>query len=142
MTNPSTIWAQLSLPNPASGSLPFVANDNQTIVTDVSNFNYDPVGLQLFIQNGLNVGYSTVATPGVSVTCNTASGRITVPAGNASFTLNNLLITANSIVLVHMETNDATSFNIRTIIPSLGKVVVTLNAASTGPIVFSYLVFN
>jgi hypothetical protein len=142
MANPSTIWGQLAIPNPAAGSIPFVYTDNFTIITDVSNFSYDPVGTQLFVAGGFNCGYLQNGVASNSPTVNTASGRVTVPAGNASFTLNNALILAASIVVVNMETNDATATTIKTIVPSLGKIVVTLNAASTSSITFSFIVFN
>lgn len=41
MSNPSTIWAQLSLPAAAAGSIPFVDTDNETITTDVTNLAYN-----------------------------------------------------------------------------------------------------
>lgn len=38
MANPSTIWAQLSFPNPPAGAVPFVFADNASIVSDVGYF--------------------------------------------------------------------------------------------------------
>lgn len=36
MSNPSTVWAQLAVPNPARGSIPFVYTDDASIVTAVT----------------------------------------------------------------------------------------------------------
>lgn len=51
MTNPSTIWTQLAIPNPASGGIPFVATDNVSIATDVLNFYYDSITTTLYANN-------------------------------------------------------------------------------------------
>lgn len=63
VANPSTIWAQLSLPNPASGAIPFVNTDNVTIATDVLNFYYNSLTHQLSVDtNGDYTGTDAVNT--------------------------------------------------------------------------------
>lgn len=51
----SSIWTQLTLPNPPAGSVPFVYTDNTTIAADPTNFNYDSSSayLNLFGKNSL-----------------------------------------------------------------------------------------
>lgn len=61
MANPSTIWAQLAIPFPAGGSIPYVDSDDATIVTNVSAFNFDPAKLQLNVQtNGDSSGVDAI----------------------------------------------------------------------------------
>jgi hypothetical protein len=47
MSNPSTVWAQLALPNPAVGGVPFVGSDGATILIDVLNFYWSAGNAQL-----------------------------------------------------------------------------------------------
>jgi hypothetical protein len=52
MSNPNLIWASLSIPNPAKGSIPFVDIDNASIITNVLNFYWDGILNQLSVQTG------------------------------------------------------------------------------------------
>lgn len=68
MSNPSTIWGQLSLPLSPVGAIPFVSTDTVSILTDVLNLWYDSVGLMLnvnnmYVANTLIIGDSRVAVP-------------------------------------------------------------------------------
>ena len=129
MANPSTIWAQLSIPNPAGGSIPYVYNDNITIVTDVANFSYE-------------AGALGNTTAGSTVTNNSPSGRVILLAANKILTVMNSFVTAKSIVLVTKETIDATGLYVAAVVPAAGSFVVTLNANTTGAVTFSYVVVN
>ena len=63
MTNPSTIWSQLSMPNPAAGSVPFVFTDNATIVADVLNLWWNQAARQLSVGTaGDDTGTDTINT--------------------------------------------------------------------------------
>lgn len=51
MSNRSTIWAQLAIPFPASGGIPFVGPDNTTIETAVQYFWWNPTTNQLSLHH-------------------------------------------------------------------------------------------
>lgn len=144
MANPSTIWAQLALPNPAAGSIPFVATDNMTIVTDVSNISYNPTTHQLTLAEAVQHAYGTTAAGAVgqSVTNNNPSGRVVLPAGASILTVLNNNVSATAIVFVEVEGNDATATFKKSVVPGLGQFVVTMNAAATGNLILSFLVVN
>lgn len=58
----STIWAQLSMPQSAAGSIPFVYSDGLTILTDVSNFWWNQTTHQLSI----NTNYDQTGTDSIN----------------------------------------------------------------------------
>jgi hypothetical protein len=142
MSNPSTIWAQLASPNQAAGSIPFVANDNVTIVTDVTNISYNSATDQLTLTNQIQFGYTNNSVPAVSLTCNSVSGRVKMTAGAKNLIVLNSKVSLTSIILATMESNDATAVSIKSIIPSAGQFVITLNAAATSIVQFSFFVVN
>ena len=145
MANPSTIWAQLSIPNPAGGSIPYVYNDNITIVTDVANFSYEAGALgnnQLNLAQPIQMAYASNTTAGSTVTNNSPSGRVILLAANKILTVMNSFVTAKSIVLVTKETIDATGLYVAAVVPAAGSFVVTLNANTTGAVTFSYVAVN
>lgn len=151
MSNPSTVWASLSLPISPVGSIPFVSTDGATIITDVSNFKYIPLGFslvgdgdllyQLYVLNGIRVGYNSNVSTAASVTINNVSGRFKMGAGQTIKTIVNNCVIADSIVHIQMETADATMTR-AIVVSSAGQFVVTGNAAATGIVGFTFTVTN
>lgn len=151
MSNPSTIWATLSIPNPAGGSVPFVATDNASIISDVVNFFYTQSGASLSgsLQNyqltafgGFRQAYQdSTSTPG-SVTVTTGAGRGKIAPAASSITITSPYAFANSIISVVLEgVKDATLTSV-TVTPALGSFTITGNAAATTAVVFSWIINN
>lgn len=153
MSNPSTIWTQLSLPNSPAGSIPFVDYaDDTSILTDVINFFYTLAGAplsgsiqnaQLTVAGGLRETYSdTTSVPGAA-TINKPAGRIKMAAGQSSIVVTNQYCFATSIVKVNIEgaSFDATATRFQ-VTPAAGSFTVTFNAPSTAAIVLSFDVLN
>lgn len=152
MSNPSTIWAQLSLPNPAVGSVPFVFTDGATIVTDVVNFFYTQAGLssyavgqvpyQLTVAGGIREAYTdTTSAPGAAI-INKPAGRIKIAAGQTSVVITNNCCFTTSIVRAEIEgTFDATAKSLQ-VTPAAGGFTITLNAACTAAVVVSFHIIN
>jgi len=102
--------------------------------------NYGFAGFYLAYQ--VNVTYYYPSTLG---TTSTPAGRVKMSAGSSSFTMNNSLINANSVVLWTLESNDATATYIRwvdTTNQSTGVSVVHLNANSTSTVQLSYIIIS
>jgi len=149
MSNPSTIWAQLSLPNPPIGAIPFVDSDGATIITDVTYFYYSgpndtttdtELRGQLTVINGLRLGYQAAATTG-NATLTKISGRGYIAAGANGVVITHALCFATSIVLISLETADATLKSLA-VSPSNGLFAVVGDAAATGIVSFSFIIFN
>lgn len=152
MTNPSVVWTQLSIPNSPIGSLPFVASDGASIVTDVVNYFYTAAGIslsgtlqvsQLTIAGGIRQSYTdTTTTPGAA-TINKPSGRIKMAAGQGSIVVTDSYCFASSIVSINIEGTafdaTATRFAVQ---PANGFFTVTFNAAATGAVVMSFDILN
>lgn len=137
MSNPSTIWAQLSIPNPASGSIPFVDVDDQSIITDMLNFSYSSTALILTSANGLKKQYTTtVAIPGAA-TINKMAGRVKLAAGQTTLVISNNLITGTELVSLQMETLDATMLRVIPVVAA-GSITITGNAACTAAVIVSF----
>ena len=147
MANPSTVWAQLAIPFPAAGSIPFVANDNATIVTDVQNLSYDPVRQGLDLTNQIVFGYTAVPLSTIAtVTCNTATGRVVIGPGIGNILVLNSNMTANTIVIPVLESTDATATSIKSCTPvniagQTGFRIIT-NAISTTQISIAFMLVN
>lgn len=156
MTNPSTIWASLSLPSSPSGSIPFVDIDLVTIITDVTNFFYTSAtatlpttaGIsqyynQLTVLNGVRQGFTdnsaSTATP---TTINKAAGRIKMAAGTSSFVVNSTLCFANSLIFLQLESNDATLTRVLVTSKAAGTFTITGNANATGTVTVEFLIVN
>lgn len=150
MTNPSTVWAQLAMPNPPAGSLPFVSSDGATIITDVLNLFYSG-GLslltgsmaanQLTVAGGVRIGYTdTTATPG-AVTINKPAGRVKMAAGQTTLVVTSSYAFASSIIHINIETADAT-FTRCIPVPAAGSFSITGNAAATAAVNISYEIRN
>jgi len=86
--------------------------------------------------------YAASTTPGTAVTINGMSGRFQLSAGNASIVVTNSLITVTSIVMVMLETNDATATFLKSAVPANGSFTVTVNANATATVKFSFFVVS
>lgn len=152
MSNPSTIWSQLALPNPPVGSIPFVFTDGATIVTDVVNFFYTQAGVtlagtlqnsQLTVAGGLRESYTdTTTTPG-AVTVNKPAGRSKIAAGQSTLVVTCAFCFLSSIVGINIEGGafDATATRFQ-VTPGAGSFTVTFNAAATAAVTFSWDILN
>ena len=155
MSNPSTIWSQLSLPLSPAGSLPYVNPvDLVSIITDVSHYFYADstyVGQlaqpytgsilqwQLTVWNGLRQKYTdTSAVPGPGVIA-TVAGRAAFAAGTNSVVITGAPAVVGDICIVQLETNDATLQRIYPSIAAAGTITFTGNANATGITKFSYI---
>lgn len=127
----STIWGQLSMPLPASGSIPFVGSDNISIVSDVLNFNYDNVTKNLTIAGGISVDMTVVV--GTAVTANTPAGIVGIPAGSSLSNIQNNLAQVGDLVLVSLDNIDATLTRVVGAISVDGIINITGNANATLP---------
>lgn len=156
MTNPSTIWTQLSLPSSPVGSIPYVDIDLVTIVTDVTNFFYTPTNAtlpltagisqyynQLTVLNGLRQGYTDVSAGTTTpVTINKAAGRIKMAVGTSVFVVNSTLCFANSLIFLQIETADATLTRVALTSKAAGTFTITGNANATGAVIVQFLIVN
>jgi hypothetical protein len=151
MSNPSTIWASLSSPLSPIGDVPFVGTDGVTIQTDATGFIYTQTGAtltdtmleqQLTVKAGLRVDYDENLIGAVTAaTINTISGRFVIGS-----TKNTKVVTCNkcyssSIVLLNIETSDATLTRLSIAVAD-GSFTVTGNAAATNNVTVSYIIFN
>jgi hypothetical protein len=153
MSNPSVLWATLSLPNTPVGSIPFVNVDGVSIITDVLNFYYTQATAtlatgtsqqtyQLTAYGGFREKYTDLsAAPATTYTINTPAGRIAVPAGQAVVTVTNSYCFLGSIVLCQMETADGT-FTRFIAVAAAGSFVITGNANATGVVKISFSIKN
>lgn len=150
MTNPSTVWTQLSMPNPPQASIPFVTTDGATIVTDVLNFFYSQglsaligsqAAYQLTVAGGLRIGYSdTTGTPG-AVTINKPAGRVKLAAGQTNLVVTSSYAFATSIIKLQIETADAT-YTRCIPVPAAGSFSINGNAAATGAVTITFTIQN
>ena len=152
VANPSTVWTQLSVPNPASGSVPFIDTDNATPITDVLNFAYTSTSFslpqdtrlagQLTISAGLRVDFTdTSAVPSTVGAMNKIAGRIAIPAGQQAVTITNTFCFLSSLVQVQLENNDTTLTHV-SVSPANGSFTVTGNAAATGIVKMNFNIIN
>lgn len=86
--------------------------------------------------------YAASTTPGTTVTINGISGRFQLSSGAASIVVTNSLVTATSIVMVMLETNDATATFLKSVVPAAGSFTVTVNANATATTKFSFFVVS
>lgn len=152
MSNPSLVWTQLSIPNPPQASIPFVASDGASIITDVLNFFYS-AGLltfsgsqcaaQLTVAGGLRESYSdTTAVPGAA-TINKPAGRVKLAAAQTSIVVTSSYAFATSIINAQVEgaAFDATATRLQ-VTPANGSFTITMNAAATGALTISFDIIN
>jgi hypothetical protein len=153
MSNPSLVWAQLSIPNPPIGSIPFVDIDNATILTDTLNFYYTAANwnlafglnqktLQLTVTNGVRVAYTDLSgTPGNAI-INKPAGLTKIAAGQTTITVTNNLVSPNSIIKCGIQGGfDTTAKNVQAA-PGNGSFNLTLGAAATADVVVWFDVLN
>lgn len=136
MSNPSTIWATLSLPNPASGSIPFVDTDNASIITDVTHFKYIATAQQLYAAGGY-MALTGNMTPAAGVIGEYQSYAMT--AGSFALTTNIVVAAGSGLSLTPGEWDVQAVIDIRmmTAASNLTEVEVSLgtnSAAITGGI--------
>jgi hypothetical protein len=74
-------------------------------------------------------------------TINKAAGSINLAAGEASKVVHNNLVTADSIILATVATNDATAL-IKNVVAGAGDFTITMNAAVTGETRVNWFVIN
>lgn len=74
-------------------------------------------------------------------TINKVAGTVNFAAAATAITVTNSLITANSIVICTVRTNDATA-TIKNVVPGSGSFVITLTAAATAETSVGFLVVN
>lgn len=161
MGNPSAIWSQLSLPNPPSGSVPYVDSDNASIIVDSLNYFYsgnlaDPTifsstdsrfgtggifDAQLTVKNGIRRHYiDSSAVPGNAI-INATAGRAAFAIGTGAVVITDSYVTATSLIDVQLETADATLQRV-TVTPAAGSFTVTGNANATAITKFNFKVDN
>lgn len=150
MATQSTIWTQLSTPLSPIGSIPFVAADTVSIITDIANFFYTIAGStlsgslqasQLTAAGGLRVGYTdTTAVPGAA-TINKPAGRVKLAAGQSTLIVTSSYCFAASIVRATLETVDGTLKSL-VVTPAAGSFTITGNANCTGACVISFVIEN
>jgi hypothetical protein len=152
MSNPSTVWTQLSSPNPSVGSLPFVDVDGATITTDVTHLSYlgpndtpdvsvQELASQITCTNAMRSGYTdTTAAPGAA-TVNKTRGRVKFAAGATTLVVTSNCVFANSIINLNLEgAFDVTATRAQVITQAAGSFTISLNAACTAALTVSFSV--
>ncbi len=96
----------------------------------------------LWLQTGGVKLDSTITAPGTTTTqtINKPTGRINIAAAGTTATVNNSLVTANSIILVVAATADATA-RVTNVVPGAGSFVIN-TAAVTAETAFNFLVIS
>lgn len=95
--------------------------------------------LQLGLTSGgLGLYGTVITTAGTSATINKIAGRIKLAAGNSIYTVANSLVSANSIILLTMNTNAGQYINA---VPGAGTITIT-RSSTTGNVEISFLVIN
>lgn len=141
MGNPSTIWAQLAMPNPPAGSVPFVLPDGITIGTDVLNFAYSNVTQDLAVTNGIvpdSFNYDNLPTP---VTVLHLIGEVTMAIGTSSVVVNCALLRVNAKVFTQRKSTDTTAVQLAVTIQA-GAFTITANANATAAFNIMYWIVN
>lgn len=103
--------------------------DNATIVFKIAD------GGSVFLDSTI----TAVGTTGAR-TINKAAGRVNIAAAGTSVVVTNSLVTANSIVLVTIATNDATA-TVKSVVPAAGSFTIN-TAAVTAETAFNFLVLS
>ncbi|MFC0773036.1 hypothetical protein [Terrimonas alba] len=74
-------------------------------------------------------------------TINKASGTVNIAASGTTVTVTNSLVSANSIVIATIRTNDATAY-VKNVVPAAGSFTINLGAAATNEVSIGFVVFN
>ena len=88
--------------------------------------------------------YETTNTPSGTTgnqTINKPSGTVNIAAAGTTITVTNSLVSAASIVMAVVRTNDTTAY-IKNVVPSAGSFVITLGAAATAEVSIGFIVNN
>lgn len=91
-----------------------------------------------------NIVVPTTVTAGGTTgaqTINKISGTVNFAAAATAITVTNSLVSATSIVMAVVRTNDTTSV-IKNVVPASGSFVITLNAAATAETSVGFFVIN
>lgn len=88
------------------------------------------------------LGYVNNAVAGNNVVCNAISGRVQMFAGNVIITVNNTFATATSVVMVVVESADATALWVKRVLVFNGSFQIQMNAACTTNVQMAFLVVN
>lgn len=89
----------------------------------------------------LNLDYTISGSAGAQ-TINKPAGSFKIAAAASSVVITNSLVTANSIVIAVLQSNDATALYVKSCIPGAGSFTVTMNATATGQITVGFIVIN
>jgi hypothetical protein len=116
-----------------TSDLVFSAVNNAAALAEVARFK----GNALFVQPqtvtaGGTTGDRTIDKP---------AGTVNIAAGNATITVTNALVTANSQVFAVIRTNDTTS-QIKNIVPGAGSFVINLVSNATAETSIGFWVIN
>lgn len=95
---------------------------------------------QLTILDGIRTGYAAAAAAG-NTSINKPAGRVYIAAGANGLTVTCNCCFASSIVLLQLETIDATLTYVVSA-PSNGSFVVAGNANATGSVTVSFVIIN
>lgn len=87
---------------------------------------------------------ATITTGGTTGnrTINKPAGTVNIAAAGSSVTVTNSLVTSSSIVYAVLRTNDSSATGIKSVVPSSGSFIITLNAAATAEVSVGFIVFN
>lgn len=85
----------------------------------------------------------TITTPGTTgdQTINKLAGTVNIAAAGTTVTVTNSLVTANSIIMCTVQTNDTTAV-LKNVVPTAGSFVINLNAATTAETAIAFFVIN
>lgn len=85
----------------------------------------------------------TITTPGTTgnQTINKIAGTVNIAAAGTTVTVTNSLVTANSIIMCTVQTNDTTAV-LKNVVPGAGSFVINLNAATTAETAIAFFVIN
>lgn len=141
MANPSTIWAQLALPNPPAGSVPYVLSDGATIGTDVLNFFYDPNLTILHIKQGI-AQFGIIQTGVVGPVTPYSAGRVTLRAGQSSLVFTCTPAVSGDLLSINPRSLDATATRIIGAVTGPSQITITANAAATAAVDVEFIVIH
>lgn len=85
----------------------------------------------------------TITAPGTTgaQTINKTAGSVNFAGGASSLVVTNSLVTADSIVIATVQTNDATAI-VKNVVPASGSFTITLNAAAGAETRVGFIVLN
>lgn len=125
----------------------FVSASSKMVIrtTTASDISFAPNSVEavaITSAGGLNLNRTITAagTTGAQ-TINKLSGTVNFAAGTSSLVVTNSLVTANSIVLCVIRTNDSTA-QLKNVVPSAGAFTINLTGNTTGETSVGFLVLN